>query len=219
VIGSRVIRLGAVDSTNDAAARLAAEGALEGTAVVAAEQLAGRGRQGRPWHSPVGDNIYCSVILRPPRPVREWPDLSWTLAAGVASCARACGAGGAVVKYPNDVLVEGRKLAGLLLESRTGSGGQAALVAGIGVNVNTGAEAFPAALLSSATSLAILTGQRLDCDAVLGRLFSELDAWYALWVREGAAGALRRLEAEGFGTAAGFAAASVPVEAPAGSGV
>jgi BirA family biotin operon repressor/biotin-[acetyl-CoA-carboxylase] ligase len=196
VIGSPVVRLGSVASTNDAAARLAADGASEGTAVVAAEQFAGRGRQGRPWHAPAGESICCSVILRPARPVREWPDLSWVLAAGVAAFAREAGAAGAAVKYPNDVVAGGRKLAGVLLESRTGCGGQAALICGIGINVNAGAADFPAELQASATSLRMLVGSRLDTEALLAPLFTQLERWYGLWGREGAAGAAVLLEAE-----------------------
>jgi BirA family biotin operon repressor/biotin-[acetyl-CoA-carboxylase] ligase len=205
VIGARVVRLGAVGSTNDEAARLAAQGAPAGTAVVAAEQRAGRGRQGRPWHSPAGANLYCSIVLRPRRPLGEWPDLSWVLAAAVAAWAREAGAGGATVKHPNDVLVGGRKLAGLLLESRTGGGEPGALVVGIGVNVNTGLEEFPPELRASATSLALVSGRPLEREALLGRLFAHLDAWYGLWERDGAAGALELLVAQGLGAAAAFA--------------
>lgn len=204
MIGSRVVRLDAVASTNDVAARLAAEGAAEGTAVIAAEQFAGRGRQGRPWHAPAGDSICCSVILRPARPVREWPDLSWVLAAAVAAFAREAGAAAAVVKYPNDVLAGGRKLAGLLLESRSGCEGQSALICGIGINVNTEANGFPGELRSSATSLRMLAGRRLEAEALLTPLFAQLDLWYGLWGREGAAAALGRLEASGLGAAAGL---------------
>ena len=204
MIGSRVIRLDSVASTNDVAARLAAEGAAEGTAVVAAEQFAGRGRQGRPWHAPAGDGICCSVILRPARPVREWPDLSWVLAAAVAAFARESGVSGAAVKYPNDVLVGGRKLAGLLLESRSGCEGQSALICGIGINANTDEDGFPEQLRSSATSLRMLLGRRQDPDALLAPLFAQLDVWYGLWGREGAAGALGQMEASGLGSAAGL---------------
>lgn len=184
MIGGRVIRLATVESTNDEAARLAEAGEPEGTVVVADEQRRGRGRQGRPWQSPAGTGICCSVILRPERPVREWPDLSWVLAAAVASFARECGAA-AVVKFPNDVLVGGRKLAGLLLETRTGAGDAKALIAGIGLNVTTGEEQFPAEIRGIATSLALLTGRREDCATLLGPLCAQLEGWYALWSRSG----------------------------------
>ena len=210
MIGARVIRLDTVASTNDAAAHLAADGEPEGTAIVAAVQFAGRGRHGRSWHAPAGQNICCSVILRPARPVREWPELSWALAAGVACFAREAGAPGAVVKHPNDVLVAGRKLAGLLLESRTGGGGQAALVAGIGINVNPGAEDFPPDLRDSATSLRMLSGRRQDCDGLLARLFPWLELWYALWTREGSEGALGRVEAQALAAPGGLGSCAAP---------
>jgi len=220
VIGARVVRLASVASTNDTAASLAAAGEPEGTVVVADTQEAGRGRQGRPWHSPAGESIYASLILRPARPLREWPDLSWVLAAGVAGFAREAGAAAAAVKYPNDVLVAGRKLAGLLLETRTGVSDAAALIAGVGINVNSRDEDFPPGLRQTATSLYILTGRRGDCGALLGTLCAHLDYWYSLWCREGAAGARRfmvdsGLDAGGSGAhpgsieAAAFVAATV----------
>jgi len=188
-------------SSNDVAASFAARGCPEGTVVVAGSQSGGRGRQGRPWHSPPGANLYCSVVLRPARPVREWADLSWVVAAAVASAARGAGAGGVALKYPNDVMAGGRKLAGVLLETRTGGAAPAALVAGIGFNANLAASDLPGALRESATSLLMLTGRRHDLGALLGRLCGEIDEWYATWVEGGAAAGRARLVAAGLALA------------------
>jgi BirA family biotin operon repressor/biotin-[acetyl-CoA-carboxylase] ligase len=203
VIGARVVRYAEIESTNDAAARLAEQGEPEGTVVVAERQLRGRGRQGRPWHSPPGTNLYCSVILRPARPHREWPDLSWTLAAAVAETCREAGAAAVSLKYPNDVVSGGRKLAGLLLETRTGPSATGALIAGIGLNVNSRSEDLPPELRGSATSLAILTGRAHDPAALLERLLARLERWYGAWSRGGAEEARRLLAESGIPTTAG----------------
>lgn len=188
-----------MDSTNDVAAALAAQGAAEGTVVVAEEQRRGRGRQGRAWIAPRGACLSCSVVLRPRRERREWPDLSWVLAGAVASLAADADAGAVAIKYPNDVYTGGRKLAGLLLETRTGPGAPEALIAGIGVNVNLRAEAFPGELAGRATSLLAATGRELPVGEVLARLCPLLDRWYRLWSGEGAAAVRGLLAREGIG--------------------
>ena len=195
------MRVEEAGSSNDVAAALAARGCPQGTVVVAGSQRSGRGRQGRPWHSPPGANLYCSVVLRPERPVREWADLSWVVAAAVAVAARGAGAAGAALKYPNDVVVAGRKLAGVLLETRTGTASPPALVAGVGLNANLAAPELPQELRGTATSLMILTGRRHDLGALLSRLCGELDDWYATWVAGGAEAARARLAAAGLGIA------------------
>jgi BirA family biotin operon repressor/biotin-[acetyl-CoA-carboxylase] ligase len=200
VIGWRVVRLDEVESTNDMAADLADRGEPEGTAVVAETQCRGRGRHGRHWHSPRGMNIYCSFVLRPARPMREWADLSWVLAAGVVETCRDAGAEDASLKHPNDVMVGDKKLAGLLLETRTGPGAPSAVVAGIGLNVNARAGDLPRELHGSASSLAMLTGRDHDLETLLHVLFGHLDRWYAVWAAEGADGARRLLAERGVRT-------------------
>ena len=185
-------------STNDVAADIAARGCPEGTIVLAGSQRTGRGRQGRAWHSPAGANLYCSVVLRPARPVREWADLSWVIAAAVASTVRAAGADGVALKYPNDIVVDGCKLAGVLLETRTGAASDPALIAGVGFNVNLAASDIPRELRDGATSLGILTGRRHDPGELLAALCGEIDLWYATWKEGGAPAARGRLAASGF---------------------
>jgi BirA family biotin operon repressor/biotin-[acetyl-CoA-carboxylase] ligase len=197
-----VVRLAATASTNDVAAALAAAGWPEGTVVVTGHQRGGRGRQGRPWHSPPGSGLCLSVVLRPARPLREWAELSWVIAAAVAVVARAEGAGDVGLKFPNDVVAAGRKLSGVLLETRTGAGGAAALVAGIGLNVNAAAEDFPAELRAGATSLRIATGRAHALAPLLARLCGELEAWYAAWRAGGAPAALGRLADAGLAVGA-----------------
>ncbi len=131
--GWRLVALGSVGSTNDEAGRLADAGAAEGTVVWAREQSGGRGRRGRTWASPPG-NLYTSTIVRPACPAARAPELGFACALAVTDIVPA---GRAVrVKWPNDVLVDGGKVAGILLESAVAAGGAVEhVVAGVGINV------------------------------------------------------------------------------------
>lgn len=131
--GWTLVALETVGSTNDEAARLADSGAPEGTVVWSREQTGGRGRRGRRWSSPVG-NLYSSTILRPDCAAAQAAELGFVAALAVADMVPA---GRQVrVKWPNDVLVDGGKIAGILLESAVADGGRVLhVVAGIGVNV------------------------------------------------------------------------------------
>ena len=153
-----------VDSTNTRARELAHRGAPHGTLVTAAEQSAGRGRQGRTWTAPAGRALLCSLVIRdPPRLL--------PLAAGVA-VAEVCG-GGASVKWPNDVWIDGRKVAGILVEGRPQEGWA---VVGIGLNVAVRMEEFPSELRDIAGTLG------LEPDAIeptLERLLGSLERWLA----------------------------------------
>jgi BirA family biotin operon repressor/biotin-[acetyl-CoA-carboxylase] ligase len=168
----RLIELDECESTNDEAARRAAEGAPHGTVVTAAAQRRGRGRMGRAWYSPPGLNLYLSVVLRPSVRAAELAPL--TLAAGlaVAEAAEAVGVA-ARLKWPNDVLVGGRKIAGILLESRVGPA--PVVVAGIGVNLAQ--RRFPPELQAAATSVALETDRAVEREALLGALLEALDRW------------------------------------------
>ena len=150
---SRVVAHAELDSTNAEALRLAAEGAPEGTVVVADTQTAGRGRLGRSWWSVPGTALLASWIVRPSLPPDRIPLL--TLVTGVAA-ARALGAATGLevgLKWPNDLLAGGRKLGGILAESD----GRGALVVGLGVNVRQ--EEFPAEIRDSATSVVAMGGR------------------------------------------------------------
>ena len=159
--GWTLVALPSVGSTNDEAGRLADAGAPEGTVVWALEQTGGRGRRGRHWASPIG-NLYCSTIVRPACGAPRAAELGFVAALAVADIVPA---GRDVrVKWPNDVLVGGGKIAGILLESAVGQGGQVDhVVMGIGVNVGFAPELpemrYPGAALGGTveTALAKLT--------------------------------------------------------------
>jgi BirA family biotin operon repressor/biotin-[acetyl-CoA-carboxylase] ligase len=161
-------------STNDDARRLAKDGAPEGTVVVAERQTAGRGRLGRTWDSPHHMGLYVSVLLRPVEPPALFG--RYAIAGAVSACAtcRDVADDRVTLKWPNDVLAEGAKLAGILAEIRQGPSG-AELVLGFGININQAREDFPAALRENATSLRMLRGgASLDRESVATALLASL---------------------------------------------
>jgi len=155
--GWTLVALDSVGSTNDEAARLADAGASEGTVVWAREQTGGRGRRGRHWASPIG-NLYSSTILRPDCTAPRAAELGFVAALAVADIVPA---GRAVrVKWPNDVLVDGGKIAGILLESAIAQTGRVEhVVAGIGINVGFAPELpemrYPGAALGGSVEIAL----------------------------------------------------------------
>jgi len=160
-LGSPHLHLRSTGSTNDRARELAHAGASHGTIVTADEQTAGRGRQGRRWTAPPGTSLLMSVVLRDP------PDLL-PLAAGVA-VARACGEA-ALIKWPNDVLIGGRKVAGILAEGRPQQGWA---VVGIGINVALRVDDLPAELRATAGTLG---RDRGEVSAVRDLVLAQLEA-------------------------------------------
>ncbi len=182
--GGTILYFDRIDSTNTAAARLAHEGAAEGTVVIAETQTHGRGRLGRTWVSPPFANLYLSIILRPPLRTAEAPVLA--LVVGLAT-AEALGTWTPLVglKWPNDVLINGRKAAGILTEMDSAQDRVRSVIAGIGVNVNGRTAALPLELRDKATSLRDAVGHPVDRVDVAHRLLSRLEARYDEFVRQG----------------------------------
>ena len=164
MIGSPRVHHRLTDSTNERAKELATAGAPHGTLVTADEQSAGRGRQGRVWSAPPRSAVLMSVVLRD-------LDELLPLTAAVAICEALPVE--ATIKWPNDVWIEGRKVAGILIEGRPQ---ESWAVLGIGLNVT--AEAFPSELAEIATSLR-LAGVKTDAETVLPELLASLDRWLA----------------------------------------
>ena len=188
--GKPLHRFAALESTNDKALELLEAGAPEGTLVLAEEQSRGRGRRDRSWHSPAGVSLYASLILRPRLPATLLPVVSLTAAAGVARALEEWGGlRGVAIKWPNDLLFGERKLGGILAEARGGSG-SAALVVGVGLNVN-GVD-FPAGMEEVATSLRLASGRSWDREPLLSVV---LAFWEAEYDRLVAAGPALLLEA------------------------
>jgi len=171
-LGRRVLVFDRVDSTNDLAAALAGEPDSHGVAVLAAEQTAGRGQHGRTWSSPPGSSVLLSVFLLPPLSLRRPALLTAWAAVSVCETVRQLTGREATIKWPNDVLILGRKVCGILIEQGRGT------VVGIGLNVNQSAEAFAQAGLPHATSLASCDGTRRDFRHVARELITRLDIEY-----------------------------------------
>lgn len=166
-----------VPSTMDAAHALAAQGAAEGTLVWAQRQEQGRGRQGRAWESPEG-GAYFSIIVKPSRPAAEIPQLSLIAGLAAAEAVRECAMLSPRVRWPNDLLLNGKKLAGILTEAKNG-----AVVIGVGINVTT----KPSDLPDTAISLTAAGGKDLDPFLLTARLYRRFFRWYDVWGTDGLA--------------------------------
>jgi BirA family biotin operon repressor/biotin-[acetyl-CoA-carboxylase] ligase len=172
-----------LDSTQRLARELARDGAEEGSAVVAEQQTAGRGRLGRQWHSPAGTNLYCSVVLRPAVPLAAVPSLALVAGLAVADAVRDATGLAAALKWPNDVQLDGKKVAGILMELDAELERVHVVIAGIGVNLNL--DVFPPELAATATSLRIATGRPVDRAAFTGRLLAALEGRYTRFLAAG----------------------------------
>jgi len=180
--------LDTTDSTNRVAFELAAQGAAHGTTVVAEQQTAGRGRLGRSFFSPAHRNVYTSIVLRPQLTIAEAPTLILTSAIAVAEAVdetlRAGNRGPeptprVEIKWPNDVLVDGLKTSGILMEMSTEGARAAFVILGIGVNLNVEREEFPDEFRAHATSLRAHLGTpdaRVDRPAFAAKLYGKLEA-------------------------------------------
>jgi BirA family biotin operon repressor/biotin-[acetyl-CoA-carboxylase] ligase len=188
-IAQRVHWLETVGSTNDIAARLADAGAGEGTVVVAQAQTAGRGRMGRVWHSPAGAGLYVSIVLRPSPvlqlsagagfPARESSTALLTLAAGVALAQGVQAATGlpAEIKWPNDLVVARRKLAGILTEAAAEGRALQFIVLGFGLNLRQAA--YPSELAQRVTSIEAETNRPADRAVILAEILAAIGDRYA----------------------------------------
>jgi BirA family transcriptional regulator, biotin operon repressor / biotin---[acetyl-CoA-carboxylase] ligase len=155
--------------------RLFEEDAPEGALAVAEEQTAGRGRLGREWSAPSQTSILASVVLRPQVPAPRLPELSLVAGGAVAKALEAAVGVEPAVKFPNDVLLAGRKVAGILAEAANGR-----VILGIGVNVNQRRDELPRGV--GATSLRIVTGRELDRAPLLADILTQLERAYDRWV-------------------------------------
>jgi BirA family biotin operon repressor/biotin-[acetyl-CoA-carboxylase] ligase len=176
-LGRRVLVFDRLESTNTLAAELAAAGAAEGLAVLADEQTAGRGQHGRSWLATPGDAVLLSVLLLPPPALRRPAVLTAWAAVAVATVVEEVAGRPARIKWPNDVLVDRRKVCGILIEQGAGPAGPAT-VAGIGLNVRQSAAVFAAAGLPDATSLALCSAAAPPTPEVARRLLHRLDEEY-----------------------------------------
>ncbi|MEC0243290.1 biotin--[acetyl-CoA-carboxylase] ligase [Paenibacillus dokdonensis] len=184
-MGQKLKIIDSTVSTQEEAKLLAEEDAPEGTLVIAEEQTGGKGRMGRKWYSPKGKGIWMSLVLRPKQPMHFMPQM--TLMTGVAVCRAVRRTTGVMagLKWPNDLLVNGRKISGILLESAAEDEYVRYCIAGIGISVNLDPQDYPQALTDVATSLKIEAGEEVDRVALIAAVLEEFEVLYALYQQEG----------------------------------
>jgi len=190
VMGRRIIALERTSSTNDVAWQEALSGAPEGTVVLAEEQTHGRGRMGRTWYSPASTGLLISAVLRPDLRPSQADLLTCMASVAVAEALRVHPGVPARIRWPNDITIRDRKVAGVLVEGRTLATGSA-FVLGIGLNANTRLDQFPQDLRDSATSLALETGREVRRLEVARGLLRAVERWY-LGLRRGEYGRIAR---------------------------
>jgi len=179
-LGHTIHRLGAIASTQGEAARLAAAGAPEGTVVTATHQSAGRGRRGREWLDAPGESLLMSIVLRPPILPSLAPQLSLVAVVAVVDALGRTGVT-ATIRWPNDVMVENRKICGMLPEALTTREGTLEhVILGVGLNVNQ--RDFPASIRTLATSVRIETGREHNVEEMLEAVLAGLECWYRRFV-------------------------------------
>ncbi len=178
LFGRKIYYYPETGSTNDEAFSLGNAGAFEGTAVIADSQTGGKGRLGRSWHSPACTNIYTSVILRPLMESSQASRIPIMVGVAVADVLENYCPGKISLKWPNDVLLNDKKVCGILSQAKITGGKVDFVVAGIGINVNMNSNQFSEEIRSTATSLFEETGREISREDLLISLYENLEKWY-----------------------------------------
>ncbi len=182
---ARTLTFERVGSTNEAAWEEAEKGAAEWTVVIADEQTSGRGRLSRKWHSPAGLGAWMSVVLRPDVRPSVAPGITMCASLAVAKALRKLHPMSVSLKWPNDVMVKGRKICGILTEMKAAGDRVEFVVCGMGINLNQGTDDFPPELRDSATSVFLATGHRADRTALVAELMSQFEKLYGVFLQRG----------------------------------
>ncbi|MCA0990752.1 biotin--[acetyl-CoA-carboxylase] ligase [Bacillus hwajinpoensis] len=183
-LGKTIYTYPTVESTQFIAHDLAHRGASDGTIIVADEQTAGKGRLGRSWHSPSGSGIWTSIILRPKLPPQRAPQFTLIAAVSVVHAIRKQTGLEAEIKWPNDILIDGKKVVGILTELQAEADQIKSIIIGMGINVNASKEDFPDEL-TTATSLKIESGRDITRSALLAAILNELETLYEEYLNNG----------------------------------
>ena len=186
-LGKTIHHFHTLDSTNSKAYQLALNGAEEGEVVIAEAQEKGRGRLGRHWSSPPFLNLYLSAILRPKISPHQASLITLMAAVATAEAIRKFSGLLPLIKWPNDILLRDRKVAGLLNEIHSEMDRIHFVILGVGVNLNMDKKMFPKEIRAVATSLKIEMGQAISRKAFLQSLLQELEKWYTIFMKEGSA--------------------------------
>jgi BirA family biotin operon repressor/biotin-[acetyl-CoA-carboxylase] ligase len=188
--GRRIHYFDSVESTNSVALEMGEGGAASGTVVVAETQTKGRGRLGKGWLSPEGSGLYCTLVLRPRISLQHLARI--TLAAGLAAALAIDEVSGLVssIKWPNDVLIQGLKVAGILAECHMSGGEEPLLALGVGVNLGTSLEQLPPQIRTRATSLLMASGNVVGKGVMLNSLLRKIEPMISRLEQDGFAGVL-----------------------------
>ena len=179
----KIIYYEQLDSTNTKLQELAREGALHGTAVSADMQTAGKGRRGRSWESPAGTNIYMSVLLRPSFETGKAPMVTLVMAYSVAKTLHQFGFSDAKIKWPNDIVISGKKVCGILTEMELDGMKISSVIVGVGINANV--ETFPEELQDKATSLYLEKGEKIERKVLMEALLERFEKDYNRFAKMG----------------------------------
>lgn len=184
-IGKNIHYEETVDSTQKIAHQLASEGVPEGTVILAEEQLSGRGRMDRKWHSPKYTGIWMSLILRPNILLTKAPQLTLLTAVSVVQAIEELTSLTPEIKWPNDILINGKKVTGILTELQAEADRIHSIIVGIGINVNQRLDDFPEELHDKASSLLIETGEPVPRAELIRAIFTRFEKLYQLYLKEG----------------------------------
>jgi BirA family biotin operon repressor/biotin-[acetyl-CoA-carboxylase] ligase len=188
MFAGRIYYLPVLDSTNRVALELARSGEVQGTLVITDHQTKGRGRYDRRWTSPPGRGLLFSLILRPDMSPSAVLPVTLAFSLSIANTLETIVRQKAEVKWPNDVLVDGRKICGILSEGSSRMGKSDFVVVGIGINVNTREDEFASDIRGTATSCHVLTQNEYDRSDLLGKVLGSLESTYIRFGREGFSG-------------------------------
>lgn len=184
-IGQEITYYETIGSTQEVAHRYAQDGKKEGHVILADEQSKGKGRLGRVWHSPLGTSISMSIILRPKIPPQQAPQLTLLAAVSVVEGIKRATGLECEIKWPNDILINGKKVVGILTEMQSEPDFVHSVIIGIGINVNHQREQFASDLKNIATSLAMEKGSEVNRATLLACIFEELERLYDQFLIEG----------------------------------
>ena len=190
-MGKKIHYFNSIDSTNSTAYQLALNGAEEGEVVIGESQKKGRGRLGRQWVSPPFLNLYLSVVLRPKIPPHQASLITFMAAVAAAETIERHSGLTPSIKWPNDLLLRKKKVAGLLNEIHSETDRIHFVILGMGVNLNMDAKEFPKEIRTKATSLKEERGRPVSRKAFAALLLEELERWYEVFLKEGGAPVLR----------------------------
>jgi len=185
VIGKKIFFYDSISSTQTIAKELALKGEQEGTIVIADEQVSGRGRMARNWHSLKGAGLWMSMIIRPNIPIVKAPQITLLTAVSYLLAIKKETNLNIGIKWPNDLLVNQKKVCGILTELQAEENRVQSIIIGIGVNVNQSIEDFPPELRNIATSLSIEKGEKIDRMRLLQTICSEFENLYELYLKKG----------------------------------